>query len=83
LIYTHSTERTEPIRQYPVLNYSLAVGNKQLIKFFAGLDWEVDVKQYKGGYLMNDIERWNQPITRDRIESMDHSLHLQFIEVVE
>jgi hypothetical protein len=109
LIYTHSTERIEPTRHYPVLNYSLAMNNKQLIEFFVGLDWEVDGKQHKGGYLMNNkggyplnnMERWNQPITSKRIESMEnshkdtfdstvdtridfmnHTLNLHFIQVV-
>lgn len=75
LIYTHSTERINTTRSFPVMNYDLVLNNPNIIEYVRGLKWDIDIIRYKDGFLMNDMIRWNQPITLSRIEIME-KVHL-------
>ena len=78
LIYTCSTERVGPERNFPVMHWDKFSQNHRFLNFWNELDYNLDVKKYKGGYLINDMHCLTTPITQDDINKYEKTLKGEF-----
>jgi hypothetical protein len=74
LVYTCSTELTSPSSGLPVLDFKKATNNDQFMQFQSLLNDEVDIRQYGGGWLINDVQYLTEPITDDAVRKMEWAM---------
>ncbi|KAG7345307.1 hypothetical protein IV203_032838 [Nitzschia inconspicua] len=58
----------------PVVNYEMTFKNDQFMEFQSLLDPNVDIKEYGGGWLVNELTYLALPITEEDVEKMEMAL---------
>jgi hypothetical protein len=58
LVYQSSPDLTSPESGVPVIEYHKATSNNQFMLFQSILSPKVDIRQYAGGWLVNDVEHF-------------------------
>jgi hypothetical protein len=71
LVYTSSTELCSPSSGLPVLDFRKATSNDHFMQFQSLINDSVDIRQYKDGWLMNDIDYLTEPITQVHVVEME------------
>jgi hypothetical protein len=74
LVYESSTNHCSPSSEIPVLDYRKAANNNLFMKFQSNIDDAVDVRQYKSGWLINDVDYLTEDITDDDVAKMERAL---------
>ncbi|KAG7351693.1 hypothetical protein IV203_007741 [Nitzschia inconspicua] len=74
LVYQASTDLSYPSSGLPVVNYEKAFKNDQFMEFQSLLDPNVDIKEYGGGWLVNELTYLALPITEEDVEKMEMAL---------
>jgi hypothetical protein len=74
LVYRASTDLTFPTSGLPVLDFHTAMNNDLFMEFQSILDPTVDMKPYKNGWLINDVEYLTEEITDDDVKKMELAL---------
>jgi hypothetical protein len=74
LVYHSSNEFTSPTSYLPVLDYRIATKDDLFMQFQSILDPVVDIKRYKNGWLINDLEYLLEEITDKDIQNMEMAL---------
>jgi hypothetical protein len=62
LVYESSTNLCSPSSGIPALDYRKAANNNLFMIFQSYIDDAVDVRQYKGGWLINDVNYLTEDI---------------------
>jgi hypothetical protein len=74
LVYYSSVGLTCPTSDLPVLDYRKATSNNEFMEYQSLLDPGVDVKEYGGGWLVNDVEYLTAQITDDDVYKIEFAL---------
>ncbi|KAG7344512.1 hypothetical protein IV203_022520 [Nitzschia inconspicua] len=74
LVFEGSKKHCCPEWGLPVLDYDRTANDDAFMKFQSLLDPKMDVKEYDGGWLINDLHYLAVPITEDDIEKMKMAL---------
>jgi hypothetical protein len=74
LVHESSERLTSPTSELPVLDYKKASSNSKFMIFQSILDPSVDIREYGGGWLINDIVYMTVVITDDDVRQMELAL---------
>jgi hypothetical protein len=74
LVEKSSIEGTCPSSEIPVVNLKVATNNNHFMEFQRLLDPMVDIKEYRGGWLINDWRYLLRDITDDAVTKMELAL---------
>jgi hypothetical protein len=82
MIHQFSATSCSPCSGLPVLDYNRAIGNKHLLEFHRLLDETIDIREYGGGWLVNDVEFLGQKIEEDDVKHMVSALEGEMLDIV-
>jgi hypothetical protein len=74
LVYEASTNHTYPRSDLPILEFDRAHNSDTFMKFYKLVDYNTDVAEYQGGWLMNSISHISEAITPKDIADMEKAL---------
>jgi hypothetical protein len=74
LIYQCSTDHAHPCNDIPVFDLKRAVGSDLFMRFRNCFNPYIDMVEYAGGWLMNDVDFLGEKITDDVIEKFNEAL---------
>ena len=79
LIETYSVIRVGPVFHEPLLDEELAFQDSKFMEFYNVFDADVDLLQYKDGWLLNGLKHLNTDITTEDVNRMELSLKGELI----
>ena len=74
LIYMASTELSNPKDELPLLDFNKAYSNDLFMEFSSIFDPSVDMREYGGGWLVNDLRHLSKQILDTDIAKMEMAL---------